>query len=139
MEIYNTLILTEEDKKNHKKVVDEFEKYTNPRKNVVYERFKFFSKKQEQDENFDHFLTDLKKPATSCEFELQKDSLIRDIIVLGISDKSLQEKLLTRQDLTLEKAEMERRAWELTKSHVKSVQKERIFEIKQKKTSVFKV
>lgn len=129
VEIFNTLALTEEDRKNYSKVVKEFENYTSPQKNIVYERFKFFTRKQEVAESFDHFLTDLKKLAASCEFEGQKDGLIRDRIVLGINDKALQEKLLAKQNLDLSRAEAECRSWELTKCQVKNVQEEQVLEI----------
>lgn len=69
MEIFNTLTLSKDDKKNYVKAVDEFEKYANPRK----KRLRKISKKQDQDQLSS---TELKKLATSCEFEQQKDSLI---------------------------------------------------------------
>lgn len=67
VEVFNTLKLSDEERKNYKRVMQEFEKYMNPKKNEVYERFKFFSRKQEEGENFDHFVKDLKKLASSCE------------------------------------------------------------------------
>lgn len=124
VEVYNTLALSEENRKKFDKVLEEFEKYTSPRKNVVYERFKFFSRKQEAAEGFDHFVTDLKKLAPSCEFGEQKDGLIRDRIVLGVNNKCLQEKLLAKQNLNLEEAEAVCRSWEITKDQVRSVQED---------------
>lgn len=122
VDVYNTLKLSEDERNDYTKVLQEFEKYANPRKNVVYERFKFFSRKQGEGEAFDHYLTDVKKLSTTCEFGEQQESLIRDRIVLGISDRALQERLLAREDLSLNKAESECRAAEITKGQIRNVQ-----------------
>ncbi|UYV80059.1 K02A2.6-like [Cordylochernes scorpioides] len=51
--------------------------------------------------NFDDFVTEIKSKAEDCEFEIIKDSLIRDRIVLGCRDTTLREKYLQNPDLTL--------------------------------------
>lgn len=122
--VYNTFSLNEAEKKQYQKVIDEFGKYCNPKKNVIYERYMFFSRKQEEGEGIDKFVTDLKKLAESCEFNEQKDSLIRDRIVLGITNLRLQERLLTREDLNLEKAINECRVAEISKLQTDEVQKD---------------
>ncbi|XP_030755156.1 uncharacterized protein K02A2.6-like [Sitophilus oryzae] len=122
--VYNTFSLNEAEKKQYQKVIDEFGKYCNPKKNVIYERYMFFSRKQEEGEGIDKFVTDLKKLAESCEFNEQKDSLIRDRIVLGITNLRLQERLLTREDLNLEKAINECRVAEISKLQIDEVQKD---------------
>lgn len=123
VEIYNTFKFeTDTDKDNLEKVLSEFEKYTSPKKNVVYERYKFYMRSQQEGELFDHFLTDIKILSKSCEFMDQTDSMIRDRIVLGAADLSLQEQLLKKQDLDLNKAVDCCRAAELTKSQIKIVQ-----------------
>ncbi|KAK9719024.1 hypothetical protein QE152_g22899 [Popillia japonica] len=48
---------------------------------------------QHEGESVDEFTTELKKLASTCEFK-EKDVMIRDRLVLGISDKRIQEKLL---------------------------------------------
>lgn len=89
LEVYNTFGLSVEDSKVLKTVTDKFDEYCKPRTNVVYNRFLFFSKKQEEGESFDHYVTELKKLAKPCEFS-EEDSLKRDRIVIGIRDKGLQ-------------------------------------------------
>ena len=46
----------------------------------------------------------LRKLSESCEFSTLKNSLIKDRIVLGISDTKTRERLLRVSYLTLEKA-----------------------------------
>ncbi|KAG5858283.1 hypothetical protein JTB14_020061 [Gonioctena quinquepunctata] len=50
LEVYNTLKLTEEQKKEYNVVVNELEKYMVPKKKKVYERFLFYNRKQEEGE-----------------------------------------------------------------------------------------
>ncbi|GLV45965.1 hypothetical protein CBL_02915 [Carabus blaptoides fortunei] len=64
-------------------------------------RFKFFKKTQEPGEFFDQFHTRLKSLANNCDFGTQESSLIRDKIILGVNDCTIQEKLLRDADLQL--------------------------------------
>ena len=85
-------------------VLKKFEEYCNPRKNLTYERHLFFTRSQGSSKSFDHYITDLKKLAQSCEFSTLQDGLIRDRIVCGLTDNGLlREHLLRDADLTLEK------------------------------------
>lgn len=95
VEVYNNFTLTNEDKLNYEKVIEEFNKYVLPKKNILYERFKFYNRCQEENEPFDNFLQELKKMVRSCEFGETSNDMIRDRIALGITDKKVQEKLFT--------------------------------------------
>lgn len=103
VELYNTFNLSEDSANEFKDVLKAFEEYTSPKKNIVIERFNFNSRSQDPCETFDNFVTDLRKLVKSCEYETQQDKVLRDRIVLGISDKSLQERLLRSSDLSLDK------------------------------------
>ena len=61
------------------------------------------------------------KKASSCEFGILCDSLIRDRIVCGICDDRTQSRLLKEADLTLEKAVDMCRADEITASQIKTL------------------
>ena len=63
----------------------------NPRKNTVFERYRFWEYKQQEGETIDQFITELKTRAKSCEFGDRHDSMIRDRIVFGVSDTRLKE------------------------------------------------
>lgn len=104
LELFPTFDLSDADKKSYEKVIKSYEDYCTPKKNVVYERFLFYTRNQMSGEPFENFLTAIKKLVKSCEFEAQENSLLRDRIVLGTSHKNVQEKLLQTSNLTLEAA-----------------------------------
>lgn len=122
VEVYNTFHL--ETSPSLDDVLQCFEEHCIPRKNIVYERFKFFSCKQQEGQSFDAYLTQLKTLAGMCEFGEQEESLVRDRIVLGITDTSLQERMLREPSLTLKKAAQFVRAAEASKEQVRSMRME---------------
>uniref|UniRef100_A0A6P7GVV2 Uncharacterized protein LOC114347108 isoform X1 n=1 Tax=Diabrotica virgifera virgifera TaxID=50390 RepID=A0A6P7GVV2_DIAVI len=122
LDVYNTLNLSEADKKDYKKVTEAFDQYCKPRSNVTYHRFKFFSCSQAESESFGNFLKDLKVMAKSCNFDTQEESLIKDRIGLGIRDPNMQEKLLSKDNLDLKTAEEMCRSSEATKIQARSLQ-----------------
>lgn len=124
LEIFNTFqFANEEDEKKFAEVVKKFDEYCTPRTNIVFERFKFFSRGQLENEAFDHFLTDVKKLAASCDFGTQAESLIRDRVVLGIYDKTVQERLLRLPDLSLKAASDHCRAAEASRDQARALLK----------------
>ena len=62
-----------------------------------------FEAGQKSSETIDQYVSVLRKLSETCEFSTLKNSLIKDRIVLGISDTKTTERLLI-SDLTLEKA-----------------------------------
>lgn len=122
IDIYNTFTFdTEADKHNFEKVINKFDEYCQPRKNIVFDRFRFFSRSQEVGESVDKYVTDLKKMANPCEFGDELSNLIRDRLVLGLLDKTTQERLLREPDLKLEKALDICRANEISKQQVEQI------------------
>jgi hypothetical protein len=116
LELFNTFNVSAADQKLLLKIKEAFESYLTPRKNVIYERFIFYNRKQEEQESFEHFLTDLKRIIKSCEFGLQEKDMLRDRIVIGITDSNLQERLLRTTDLDLNKVIKLCQAAEISKS-----------------------
>ncbi|UYV60689.1 K02A2.6-like [Cordylochernes scorpioides] len=122
LEVFNTFHLKEDEAENFDLLINKFDDFCEPKKNVIFERFKFFSATQKDGESIDSFITELKGLSTSCEFESQKDSLIRDRIVYGIQDKALQERLLREPNLTLLKAIEMCKTDEISKQQIKIMQ-----------------
>ena len=87
----------------------------------MFERYKFWERKQQPGESFDAWVTDLKNQATICEFGDQHDNMIRDKIVFGTSDRRLKERLLMKSSLTLQTAEGMCRAAEICKQQIESM------------------
>ena len=117
-EVYNTFTFAEPDdnmKVGH--ILEKFTEYCNPRKNITFLRYQFFSHGQVEGQPFDQFVTALKKLAADCEFGDLKDSLIRDRIVCGTTDSKLRERYLRETELSLNKAIQLGQAAEETRKH----------------------
>ena len=69
---------------------DSFEK---PR-NLTFDRYLFFTRKQKQEENLEQFLCALRELAQHCQFGALETTLIRDIFTAHISDYEIQKELL---------------------------------------------
>lgn len=102
-----TFKLKKEESENFYKVIQAIDSYVNPKINEVIERYKFNERKQEEGESFENYFTCLRQLISTCNFqrldgESIEDQLLRDRIVQGIFDKSVQENLLRRDQLTLD-------------------------------------
>ncbi|GFS82427.1 transposon Ty3-G Gag-Pol polyprotein [Trichonephila clavipes] len=74
LEICSTFKL--ELKANFSEVLQKSEEYCSPRRNVVYESYKFFSCVQLEDQALETYVTQLKTLASTCEFAEQENGLI---------------------------------------------------------------
>ena len=113
-------------------VIKKFDEYCTPRKNTTILRHKFFTSKQQEGQLFNDFLTELKRLSDECEFDTLKDSLIKDMIVCGVWDTSLRERLLRDANLDLNKAIKTAYANEQTKLQIKNFEQETVHEIRRK-------
>ncbi|KAJ8968580.1 hypothetical protein NQ314_002246 [Rhamnusium bicolor] len=116
-------------------LVKAFEDYFIPRRNVIFERFQFNSRVQRPGENMDSFITTLHNLAEYCEYGALKDSLIRDRIVVGMSDKKTSEKLQLQHSLTLPEAILAAKQAEI-QAHQNNIlqQESQVSSISQKKS-----
>ena len=69
-EVYATFTdwTTEGDESKIQPVLDKFEAYCQPRKNVPFERYRFNRRMQEPGETYDHYRTALRQLAEGCSF-----------------------------------------------------------------------
>lgn len=105
LEVYNTFQWdTEEEKTQLEVILKKFEYYCLPKVNITYERYLFNSRKQNENESIDEYVTALRSLAENCDFGSLKESLIRDIMILGLKEDRLREILLRECDLKLENA-----------------------------------
>ena len=105
LEVYNTFHWENAgDEVDLDKVTKKFQEYCTPKVNITYERYVFNSRRQKSSETIDEYVTALKLLSESCEFGNLKESLIKDIMILGIHDERLREILLRECNLTLEGA-----------------------------------
>ena len=100
--VYNTLTFDADgDSLKYEKILEKFEAYVFPRKNITFSRYKFFTHKQEEGQSFDKYLIQMKKLCNDCELAELKDSLLRDMLIIGLSNKRLQVSLLREDNITL--------------------------------------
>lgn len=120
---FNTLQLKQSDDNEKKldEVIDIFENYFKPKTNEIINTFHFNKRFQEEGENFDSFYTELRKLAQNCNFESFMERMLRDRIIHGIKDNNVQQKLLGKKNLTLSEAVDICRTSELSKEHVKTI------------------
>lgn len=115
----------EKDKQDKlQEVIKVFDEYFKPKQNEVINSYNFNKRCQEDGETFDAFYTAIRKLADNCNFGDQKNRMLRDRIVIGVQDQRMQQKLLEIKDLSLEKAVDISRSAELSKEHVKRLNRD---------------
>ena len=73
-------------------VIERFQGYCEPKKNITVSRYLFNSRAQKTNEKFTDYLTALKTLVKDCEFCDLKDDFLRDRIVCGVKDEKNLEK-----------------------------------------------
>ena len=69
--------------------------YCQPRKNILFERYRFNRRTQEPGETYDQYRTELRKIAENCDFgAITPDEILQDRLVFGIRDTKTRERLL---------------------------------------------
>ncbi|XP_076038210.1 uncharacterized protein LOC143023540 [Oratosquilla oratoria] len=110
--------LTEQDKKNPARIIEELQKQFVPQRHVLYERFLFHSATQRSNESVDEYVLRLRQLSESCEFGTVKDSLIRDRTVVGTTDEAGRERLLRERPVPdLDKVIQSLKAAEISRLH----------------------
>ena len=75
-----------------------------PKVNVIAERFRFFKRQQREGESIAVYLSELRRLARNCQFGEQLKISLRDQLVCGLFQETVQQKILAESDLTLEQA-----------------------------------
>ena len=92
-EVYENLPLTVDERKDSDSIISKLTEYFEPQRNIIYERYLFNSATQRSENKIDQFVSELRKLASTCEYGTLSDELIRDRIVIGISDSSICERV----------------------------------------------
>lgn len=104
-------------------ILRKFNELYAPYKSVIQATAFFNAMIQKPGQCVDEFVTDLKLQAQKCNYGPRENRLIGDRIVIGIRDTALRERLLREQDLTLRKIISTCKAAELSKKHLRDIQK----------------
>jgi len=104
-ELFSTWDLSDTQKKKLQSYYEKFDEYCKPKTNVVYNRYKFKTKTQAENESFEQFTTELRILIKECSYPAaMQDELIRDHIIFGLKSNDIREKLIREgSDLSLEK------------------------------------
>ena len=124
-EVYDSFTFTNDDDNLKLDIVLKcFDDYCEPRKNTTMARHKFLTHKQSPGQSFNEFVTELKNLSDDCEFATLKDSLVKDVIICGVSDNNLRERFLREDTLDLTRVMKIGHAAEQTKRHARELQEE---------------
>lgn len=110
----------EEDKRDIDKVNTALDTYCIGQTNVIYERYTFNSRSQEQ-ETIDAYVAELRTLAKTYTFGDMEDEMIRDRIVLGVKDNHTRKNLLQEMKLDLQRCIEVCRSNEKSESQPKSI------------------
>lgn len=91
-----------------------------PEINVIAEHYKFHKKEQPEGETIGDYIVQLKVRAQYCNFGTFLDDALRDRLVFGLKDSTLQAQLLKKKDLTFEKSCKIAISWELAEQEIKA-------------------
>ena len=103
-DVLSSTNISEEDKTNYSKVLENLNDFFKVRKNVILEQAKFNRCYQLPGESAEQYITTLYCLVENCQYSALAQQMIHDRLVVGISDKALSEQLCTHADLTLKKA-----------------------------------
>ncbi|KAG5878730.1 hypothetical protein JTB14_000164 [Gonioctena quinquepunctata] len=96
-----TLLTLETVPTAYTEMLELFDKHFVPKKNEVFERYKFNSRVQNPGEGIDSFIAALHTLAEHCDYGTLKDQLIRDRILVGMLDSETSSRLQLKKGLTL--------------------------------------
>ena len=129
----------------YKDICSKLKDHFDPVESEIVQRFKFYRRFRQREETVAEFLAALRDCARGCEFGSSLDIMLRDRIVLGINEDSIQRRLLSETNLTLEKALKIAQAQEIamkgcllvgTVPTEESAPKEKVYAVKQQRRPV---
>lgn len=122
LEVHNGLpFQSDEEYADINKVLELWANHCIGKTNIIYKRYKFNNRMQEQAESIDTYITTLRALAETCDFGTLKDDIIRDRIVCGVRENGRRKKLIQESGLMLSKCVDICRANEATTAQLKDM------------------
>ena len=90
--------------KSYTELVEVLRTHYQPSPSEIVQRFKFNSRNRRTNESVAEFVADLRHKAEHCNYGPQLENMLRDRLVCGINDESIQRRLLSEEKLTFKKA-----------------------------------
>ena len=103
-DIYNTMTFLEEKQDKIDILFSKFEAYCKPKQNITIEHYCFNTRVQGRQETIDQYMMELRLIAKNCSFGNLEDQLVRDQLVCGTNSEEVCQRLLSVEELTLDKA-----------------------------------
>ncbi|XP_028327813.1 uncharacterized protein LOC114478759 [Gouania willdenowi] len=105
LEVYNTLTVRGEgDELTMEDVFQAFKEHCCAQKNVVFERYQYWSHQITAGTSVNRLITELRQRSKDCEFGISENDMLRDKLVLSITDSHLKKRLIQERGLTLHRA-----------------------------------
>ena len=109
IQVFNSFKWNEEgdaegDEEKYDKVIKKFKNFCEPRRNLTYIRYNFFTMSQRPDQSIDQYVTALRNQSRDCDFGGLQESVIKDRLIVGIRDDRSRKRLLREADLELDRA-----------------------------------
>ncbi|XP_028299349.1 uncharacterized protein LOC114461463 [Gouania willdenowi] len=125
LELYNTLTVRGEgDELTMEDVLQAFKDHCCPQRNVVFERVQYWSHQRTAGTSVNTFMTELRQKSKHCEFGIIENDMLRDKLVLSITDSDLKKRLIQERRLTLYRAIEICRATEEEKTLLQAIETE---------------
>ena len=90
--------------KSDTNIVETLSAHLSPKPLVIAERFRFHKRDQREGETISIFVDDILKLSQNCEFGEALDPSLRDRLVSGLRNESVQKRFLSERDLTFTRA-----------------------------------
>eukprot|EP00731_Ephydatia_muelleri_P014893 Em0008g613a len=90
--------------KSFAELVEVLSRHFEPKPIIIAERFRFHRRDQKSGESIAVFLSELRRLAAHCSFGAFLEEALRDRLVCGVTNDTIQRRLLTEADLTLNRA-----------------------------------
>ena len=100
----NLLLPTNPKDKSFADLVEALKGHFEPKPIIIAERFHFHKRNQAAGESVAQFIAELRRLARHCDLKTFLNEALRDRLVCGLSSKAIQNCLLTKKELTLNKA-----------------------------------
>ena len=98
--LHNLISSSKPGDKSYAKLMAALQKHFHPTPLVIVERFRFHSRVRKPGESVATFVSELRCLSQFCGFGDTLEDMLKDHLVCGISDNSLQKRLLAEPDLT---------------------------------------
>ena len=85
-------------------IISLVKKHYQPTPSVIISRFNFNSRTRQSHESVADFIAQLRQLSEYCNFGTNLNDMLRDRLVVGINNDTIQERLLAEVDLTFEQA-----------------------------------